>query len=696
MKPTNMVRYATIFSLGIVAFGAKDHPVGKVIDMLKGLEEKSATEAKTEAVAYQKFAYWCKSSTSELDKAIAEEKTTIEDLSSKIDGQTKAKAGLIEQIAKLTKEIEKATVAGVKATNERDDGAKLYGEADEDFASTIGAIELATKALTDSEGETDSDFLQEKVQQVLALTSAYATEIQKKTLQSFIQTVPADVMAKGDQSAHEKKYSFKSGSVIELLKTLQGKFEDERLEATKAETNAINAYDESKQARDTAIAAAGESKKEKQNVLAEVEKALNDAQKDRKDTTQDLTADSLALKETYKDCTVKKTEWEERSKVRAGETQAMEAAIKILAKVGGVRTDAPGNPVPPTNPVSFLQIDDPKMKVVTFLREQAHLTKAKALQRLAQQISAHLTGPFDEVNGMIEQMIFRLMAEQKDEDDHKNWCDLEREKTDKMIDDKEDKIKDLTSKMDDATAAIAELTEEISEDDDMILKIEMFSKQATEIRKTGKKENVLAIKDAQDAQTAVASAVAVLTDFYKESGEIAKEPHEFLQEDTPVELGSKPATWDSSYTGVSDPDNQPSGIITVMLTCAEDFAEMEADTKAQEATDEKTFQDAMQANAIEKSRRMKEGEVKGNEKKRRVDELSDLTKRRKQVSDELEATDRYRNDLKPACDAGDSSYEDRKAARAKEIEALQMAQVILRDAFKEPSGKFLQVRQHRR
>jgi len=331
---------------------------------------------------------------------------------------------------------------------------------------------------------------------------------------------------------------------------------------------------------------------------------------------------------------------------------------------------------------------------VTFLREQARVTNAKALQRLAQEISVHLSGPFDEVNGMVEQMIFRLMAEQKDEDDHKNWCDLELEKTGTMIDNKDSKIEDLQKKIDVENSEIAKLTEEISVADDLLLKIDLFVKEATSIREIGKNENALAIKDAQDAQTAVANAVAVLTDFYKDSGEIAKEPYEFVQQQAPVELGDKPSTWESSYTGVSDPDSQPKGIIAVLEGCAEDFAKMEADSKAQESTDEKTYQETMQANEIEKARRRQEAEMKGNEKKRRIAEVSDLTKEKKQVSDELEATNQYMTDLKPACVTGDSSYEDRKKARAKEIEALQMAQVILRDAFKEKSSSFLQVRRH--
>ena len=40
-------------------------------------------------------------------------------------------------------------------------------------------------------------------------------------------------------------------------------------------------------------------------------------------------------------------------------------------------------------------------------------------------------------------------------------------------------------------------------------------------------------------------------------------------------------------------------------------------------------------------------------------------------------------DLEHGCVDGDSTYEDRKAARAKEIEALGKAQIILRDAFKD-------------
>merc|ERR1712232_330248 len=216
---------------------------------------------------------------------------------------------------------------------------------------------------------------------------------------------------------------------------------------------------------------------------------------------------------------------------------------------------------------------------------------------------------------------------------------------------------------------------------EMIAKIVGFMNEASEIRKVGKKENALAIKDSQDAQTAVANAIAVLTDFYKSSGQVPKEDWEFVQRG--VELPENPETWDSGYTAVADPQEQPGGIITILEACSEDFAKMEADTRAQEASDQDAYDSDMQTHDIEKAKRSKEAEMKSNEKKRLVEKINSKTKTRKHVSDELEATEQYLKDLQPACVDGDSTYEDRKQARADEIEALHKAQGILAEAFKE-------------
>merc|ERR1719409_1038787 len=157
-------------------------------------------------------------------------------------------------------------------------------------------------------------------------------------------------------------------------------------------------------------------------------------------------------------------------------------------------------------------------------------------------------------------MIFRLMDEQKKEDEHKDWCDQELEKTDVMIREKERRIKRLAADIKVEKAKVSDLTDDISDAEQMISDIVAFMKEDTEIRNTGKKENALAVKDSQTAQTSLANAIAVLETFYKESGKIPKEPWEFIQK--PVNLGEKPSTWDASYSGVADPEKQDTGIIS--------------------------------------------------------------------------------------------------------------------------------------
>jgi len=701
------LKLASLACVCTPASAAKDeHPIGKIIELLDELAAKAEAEGKSEALAFQKFGYWCRETTKELNTAITGEKESIDSLSSKIDAKTKEKKGLEEQISKLEQELADDNIRGKEADAARSKDNELYEEADADYENTIGAVQEATEALQDAKADTSFLQAQKVLSAALPLLSARASDEEFSKLTEFVQTDPSEVMAAGDAGAHEKAYSFKSMGIVELLKKLQEKFEDERLAGQKAETNAVNNYNLAKQAREAKVTAAEKSKSQKTDLLAEVTGDLADAKSELENTQQDLEADSGSHEETTKSCEVKKSEWDERTEIRNGEIEAMEVAKKILAKVGGVRTDAPSNPVPPASPLdaaaSFLQIDDPKMKVVALIRKEALVMKSKALQRLAQEIQTHLNGHFDEVNNMIQKMIFRLMAEQKDEDEHKHWCDLEVNKTALSIENKEEKVEDLTSKIDDLIAKVGQLTEEISEAEDTVSKIEMFMQQAREIREVGKEENKVAIKDSKDAQDAVANAIAVLTDFYKETGEIAKEPYEFIQSKAPVDLPENPETWDSSYTGVADPKSQPGGIVTILEACASDFSQMEADTQAQEATDEKDFQDAIQEHDIEKSRRAKETEMKTSEKKRLVSKQTELEKQRTHVNDELDQTVQYEKDLQPACVEGDSSYEDRKAARTNEIDALHESQVVLEEVFRnqpveelvQKAKKFLPVRLH--
>jgi len=669
------------------------HPIEKVIKLLDGLKEKSITEGKAEAVAFTKFQYWCSTSVTTLSGAIADEKETIDELTDQLAGLKKQKASLEEDISTLEEELKNMQASAKEAKDDRADEAKLYNKANKDLESTITAVEGCIKALSGAEKTTESLLSAKKsVKLVLALVSLEVTETQRSVLEGFAEKPKQ--LAAGDEAAHVDKYDFKSENVIELLKNLKLSFEDGKLAGTKAETNALNAYDLAKKARDNSITAAEKSKKKKETELASTKTSIADATLELKNTNKDLKDDSKTLNDTQDSCRVKTGEWNERSNTRTLEIAAMDKAMEILAESAGVRTKAPGNPVPPPSPASALiqllnvrdTVNDPKMKAVALLKEVAKDTKSRALERLAVEVAAHLNGPFDAVNNMVEKMIFRLMDEQKQEDEHKLWCDQEIKKTNVMKDDKDDKIADLRAEIKVENGEVAKLKTQITAANKMISDIVTFVKEATEIRGTGKQENKLAIKDATDAQTSLTNAIAVLTAFYKDSGAIDKEPWEFIQKG--VKLPKNPATWSKSYTGEGN-----TGIIAILEGVLSDFSKMEADTKAQEAQDQKAFEDAMKDNSIEKAGRTQEVTMKEAEMARRNDKIVSLSSTKKDTEGELEKTEQYLTDLKPACVNGDSSYDDRKAARAKEIGALKKAQIILQDAFKEKVS-FLAIKKH--
>merc|ERR1719453_1648560 len=266
-----------------------------------------------------------------------------------------------------------------------------------------------------------------------------------------------------------------------------------------------------------------------------------------------------------------------------------------------------------------------------------------------------------------------------------NWCDIETDKSQETKEDKSEKMDYLKKKIDQMDASIKLLTKQIVENNEKTDTITNYMKQETDLRNENHAEIVATIKDATDAQTAIGSAIAVLTDFYKKSGMIPKEPWEFIQTEQTrdVELPDSPATWDSSYTGVSDPKNGAEGVLSVLDESMQKFSKMEADAKVQDEVDQKDYDQDMAAKKVELEETAMDSQMKTSRKDTLQEKLEGAATSLKHTKSEIDAVEQYLKDLEPACGSGDSSYEERKKARADEIEALRKAQTILEDAFRQ-------------
>merc|ERR1719395_5428 len=238
--------------------------------------------------------------------------------------------------------------------------------------------------------------------------------------------------------------------------------------------------------------------------------------------------------------------------------------------------------------------------------------------------------------------------------------------------------------MDQLSAEIENLSNSIKDNNAFVANTEAEIETAP--RAEEKAENTATIKDAQDAQTAISQAIAVLEDFYKSTGEVEKEAWEFVQLKVVRRMrqGEEPELWTGGEEGAYKGTSGGSDVIGLLTDIAADFASMEAAARADETTQQNEYDEWLTTAQIDKAQKMKDSEMKEARKGRLSEKLEAKTADHSHVTKELEATVQYEKDLQHACVDGDSTYADRKAARTQEITALKEAQKILENAFNEP------------
>jgi len=679
----------------------KEHPATKIITLLQGLQVQIKEEGQEETHLYGKFTYWCQETIKDKEKSVKEYEETISVAGSTIQALTEDIAALETELTALGEELEKDSASKATMQEERDSSNGLFMDNKADLEMTIDAVGQAITALEASKPA----FLQQQwkkapaVQKALGLLAAFSTDNKVVAkLMKASEEGPDDPKADEfeNRKGREATYSFKGGDVIEMLKTLKLQFEDQLKELNSSEASAASAHKLADAAKEDEIEAAGRAKDTKTEVKGAKGSDLSTAESTLSEATSARDADNTVLDETKVLCHERKEEYERRTKTRADEIEAMGKAIEILSKVTGVRT-------PESKGISLIQIakkdSDPKSVIVNLLRKAGNTKQTQALAKLADKIAALNSqtpgsGTFDQIKNMIQKMIFHLMAEQKDEDDHKNWCDKELETTTMMIQDKETKRDTLQASIDVLTQEIADLEVKITENREAVALMQSEIEEETAERQAEHAENMATIKDAQDAQTAVSQAIAVLSEFYKGTGMVEKESWELNQMKAHVRRirappgetempEPNPELFESPYKGSSE----GSGVIGMLEGIAENFALMETNANADETEESDEYEKWMTGTKIAISEREKDTEMKEARMERQKEKLVGKTDDFNHNKKELEATVQYEKDLQHACVDGDSTYEDRKAARTKEIEALKEAQDILEKAFDEPAGE---------
>jgi len=646
-----------LFLVSDVALGAKITPVQKVIQLLEGMSATGKKEKHDEQVQFAAYKQFCDDTTVEKKRAIEEANEKIEMLKADIEKYISDAATLTKEIAGHDDDIAAWTGDMKAASKVRAMEKTDYDATHKDYSESIDALERAIAVLKkQAYTRKQATFAQVGALKDLSLIPKEA----KKTIEAFLAQDPAEGLAVSAPEA--AGYEFQSQGVIEMLEKLLDKFIDERTVFEKEEMNSKQAYDMLMQDLTAQTDQAKQDREEKAETKAKKLQAKADAEGDLTDTTTTRDEDKKYLADLTSTCEQKATDFESRQQLRTEELEAIAKAIEIISSsaVSG-------------NADKYLPTLVQKQSLVSLradAQSQSQNHAAAYLKLMAKQLNSRVLSaaadhaaadPFRKVKKMIKDLITRLMEEANEEAEHKGWCDTELSTNEQTRKEKTEAVETLHAEIDQLEASIAKLTEDISDLTKAVAELDAAMAKATTLRQEEKKTNEQTIADAQEAQTAVAQALTVLKEFYAKAGEATA-------------LLQQPEIFDSPYKGMQ---SENGGVVGMLEVIESDFARLEADTKAAEASAQKEYDTFMTDSKVDKAQKSTDIEHKTAKKQDESQALTTKTEDLEGTQKELDAALAYFDKLKPSCVDAGVSYEDRVARREEEIKSLQEALRIL-------------------
>merc|ERR1719235_2473399 len=411
----------------------------------------------------------------------------------------------------------------------------------------------------------------------------------KQAINSFLSRGAKDLgmMQMQVEQPAANAYNSATGGLIEMLEKLEEKFSDEQTELEKQETEARQAFELLIQDLKSYIETATKARMEKTEAEAKALENSAASKGDLDDTTATRDDDTKYPADVTATCEQKSAAFEERQALRASEIEAVEKAIEILSS--GAVSGASEKHLPQLMQTSLAQLrsvdrSPAQLEVAAFLRDQGRKFNSRILRALAMRVS---DDPFKKVTKMIKDLIVKLMEEANGEAEQKGWCDDELATNEQTRKEKTEAIEVLHAEIDQLEAAISTAGEEIEELQQGVAELNAAVAKATEIREAEKAKNAVTIKDAKEAQVAVAAALKTLKDFYEKAGQATS-------------LVQAPEIFDEPYKGMG---GENGGVVGMIEVIASDFARLEAETASAEEENTKEYDQFMNDSSMDKTQK---------------------------------------------------------------------------------------------
>eukprot|EP00747_Dinoflagellata_sp_TGD_P157396 gnl/TRDRNA2_/TRDRNA2_177735_c1_seq14.p1 gnl/TRDRNA2_/TRDRNA2_177735_c1~~gnl/TRDRNA2_/TRDRNA2_177735_c1_seq14.p1 ORF type:complete len:700 (+),score=286.78 gnl/TRDRNA2_/TRDRNA2_177735_c1_seq14:74-2173(+) len=690
---------SVLLLLGLAAFvpsaqasvlSSSINPVTRVVELLKGLAQKTEEEGKKEEDMYETYVCWAKTvitTKTESNKAAKSRIDSLEAFVADLDAGridlTGEGGDLAKEVGQLRSDMETAKALRDK---EHDDFKAAKKEMEQGIAALEKAVDVLKEATKDSKGSLlrvkgkATEGFQQRVAESKVLKQA--VDYSKKVLSAgdarFLEhlltgEVPHALVSKPGKD-FKMKYKMRSGKIQDLLAKMLSTFKTNLKDATDKEDQTQKEYDDLMEAKTAQKAKTEDALSGMEAETGARGQAKEESQTELDALTKQVEADKKFIENTIADLANKKEEWKDRKSLRAGEIAAVGKAIGILT------SDEARDLFRSSGNFLFMQESSKVGTRFGLVRREAsrvvnglaHKTKDGRLALLATKMISG--GHFDEVIKAIDDMIDTLKKEEEADIENKETCEKDRMtnsrtavKTARTIDELSDSIMKLE-------AEIADITQEIADKNDTIEKITKEMAEATEQRKQEKLEFERSTEDDTNARKLVLSAKDVLEGFYKDNGLMQLN---LLQKGKQAPPPPPPQTFDAPYGGAK---GESTGIVTMMEIIAEDIQkDIDAATKAEkEAVEE--YEATKKEFEEQKAELLADIETLDGEKGDKMQSVEDNKGERKTQKGELDAVMQTMTDALPNCDFIAINFPMRMKNRQTEIDGLDKAKGILKGA----------------
>jgi len=647
---------------------AKANPIRKVVSMLQTMQKKVEAEGEKEKELFENFMCYCKNSGGDLATSIADAETKVSELPSQVEEAEGQLDQLKEDLKKAQTDRTAAKAAIAEATAIREKEAGEFATLSTDIKTNIAAI---GKAITAIEKGAGGAFLQTQSAQVLrnlVENDSKMLDVDREDVTAFLSN---------DQGAD---YAPASGAITGILKQMQDTMTASLGDATATEEESIKTFDSLVAAKTKEIDALTASVETKTSQIGELGVQIVQMKEDLSDSGESLLEDKKFLADLEKNCAIKEKEWSIICKTRSEELLALADTIKILNDDDALemfKKTLPGASA------SLMQV-----KVSTSsMREQALavLQSARGAKKDDRQrldyIMLAIRGKkvgFEKVLKMIDNMVDLLGTEQLDDNDKKEYCEMQLDHADDKKKGLERDVSKLEAAIEEAKESITSLTGEIKALSDGIAALDKQVAEATEQRKEENSDYTTLIANDAAAKDILAFAKNRLNKFY--NPKLYKPPAaSFVQVSSHKQLDAPPAAPEAP-AAYEKKGEESGGVIAMIDSLVKDLDTEMTEAETEEKLAQEEYEELMTDSADKRAADSKSITVKEGEKADTETALSDHTENHKSSSKELMATLEYIQSLHAECDWLLKFFDMRKEARAGEIDSLKKAKAVLSGA----------------